>query len=174
MMLTPVAKIRIRLGQAEVEIESSHENMKQTISMIPDVLDMLSAKMKNNVEKISTSMHSPEHTSNNVERSNTYPEIVLTKSDSLTNIFVKMFKEPWGKQPRRLNQIKDTVGSYGLAYPKQSVAVTLLRMVKSGKLRRFKDESGDYVYTASTSLLSRSALHSGESTKESVSMMAGV
>ena len=39
-------------------------------------------------------------------------------------------------------------------YPKQTVAVTLLRMAKSGRLRRFKSNTGEYVYTASTSLLS--------------------
>ena len=38
--------------------------------------------------------------------------------------------------------------SYGLNYPKQSVAVALLRLAKATKLRRFKAEDGEYVYTS--------------------------
>ncbi|HYR04747.1 MAG TPA: hypothetical protein VEO75_05095, partial [Nitrososphaerales archaeon] len=40
--------------------------------------------------------------------------------------------------------------SYGLNYPKQSVAVALLRLAKGSKIRRFKGEGGEFVYTVST------------------------
>ena len=76
---------------------------------------------------------------------------MLQKSDSLSEIVSKIFKESWGRKPRKLNQVREVLESYGLIYPKQSVAVTLLRLAQSGKLRRFKDE-GEFVYTASTSL----------------------
>lgn len=35
-------------------------------------------------------------------------------------------------------------------YPKQSVAVALLRLAKTTKIRRFKAEDGEYVYTTSS------------------------
>jgi len=44
--------------------------------------------------------------------------------------------------------------TFGLIYPKQSVAVALLRLAKEGKLRRFKQPDGEFVYTVPTSLLS--------------------
>ena len=82
------------------------------------------------------------------------PNINIHKSDSLTDVLIKIFQSSWSNNPKKLNEIRETLNSYGLIYPKQTVAVTLLRMAKSGKLRRFKSNTGDYVYTASNSLLS--------------------
>ena len=76
----------------------------------------------------------------------------INKSESLSVILLKIFQNEWGEKPKKLNEIREILNSYGLAYPKQTVAVTLLRMVQSGKLRRFKDNSNEYVYTPSNSL----------------------
>ena len=50
-------------------------------------------------------------------------------------------------------EVKEVLDSYGLTYPKQSIAVTLMRLAQSGKLRRFKNEQNEYVYTSSIQLL---------------------
>ena len=62
----------------------------------------------------------------------------------------KFFADPWGMSPRKLMEVREALQSYGLNYPKQSVAVALLRLAKSSRIRRFKGEGGEYVYTAST------------------------
>ncbi|MCP8309767.1 MAG: hypothetical protein H3Z53_04590, partial [archaeon] len=80
------------------------------------------------------------------------PEIKVERDDSLPNVITKFFKDEWGRHPRKLSDVRDVLESYGLIYPKQSVAVALLRLAKEGKLRRFKDEGGEFVYTSSTSL----------------------
>ncbi|MGH9879611.1 MAG: hypothetical protein ACRD5H_18435, partial [Nitrososphaerales archaeon] len=82
------------------------------------------------------------------------PEIKINKGDSLSDMIVKMFRDTWGKQSRRLADVRQVLDSYGLSYPKQSVAVTLMRLAQNGKLRRFKGTDGEFVYTAATSLLS--------------------
>jgi len=74
----------------------------------------------------------------------------------LSDMIVKMFKDVWGKQSSRLADVRKVLDSYGLSYPKQSVAVTLMRLAQNGKLRRFKGADGEFVYTAATSLLSES------------------
>ena len=84
----------------------------------------------------------------------TLPEITINKSDSLTDVLLKLFTSNWSNNPKKLNEIREILQLYGLMYPKQTVAVTLLRMAKSGRLRRFKSNTGEYVYTASNSLLS--------------------
>lgn len=61
----------------------------------------------------------------------------------------------WGRGARRLGDVKNMLDSYGLSYPKQLIAVTLMRLVQSGKLRRFKGDSNEYLYTTSTQLLNR-------------------
>jgi len=64
----------------------------------------------------------------------------------------KFFSGPWGRERRKLSDVREALQSYGLNYPKQSVAVALLRLAKTTKLRRFKAEDGEYVYTSALTL----------------------
>ena len=142
-------RIKIRLGANEFEIEGSITSIKETIDLLPKFIDNLSSGIpvkEQNVQEINPTVLSLEPS---VIRES--PEIQVEKNDSLSDIIVKMFKDSWGRQPKKLNQIRSALESYGLNYPKQSVAVALLRLAQSGKLRRFK-EGGEFVYTASTGL----------------------
>ncbi len=78
------------------------------------------------------------------------PTVNIEKGDSLSDVISKFFSDSWGRSPRKLMEVREALQSYGLNYPKQSVAVALLRLAKSSKIRRFKGEGGEYVYTAST------------------------
>jgi hypothetical protein len=46
--------------------------------------------------------------------------------------------------------VREALQSYGLNYPKQSVAVALLRLAKTTKIRRFRGDDGEFVYTSSS------------------------
>ncbi len=78
------------------------------------------------------------------------PMIAVEKGDSLSDIISKFFADQWGRAPKKLSDVREALQAYGLNYPKQSVAVALLRLAKNSKIRRFKSEGGEYVYTAST------------------------
>lgn len=125
-------KIKIRLGSNEIEVEAPIELMDNAIEFIPRVMEKINGKK--------------EYTDNT-------PTISIEKSDSLSDIILKLFKDDWGKNARRLSDVKSMLESYGLSYPKQSVAVTLLRLAQNGKLRRFKGDNNEYLYTASIQLL---------------------
>ena len=147
-MTTPI-RIKLRLSNTEIELECSLTDMDKVFSQIPKLIQIL---------KKSSLDTSDENNKITVNPStlDLPPNINIHKSDSLTDVLIKIFQSSWSNNPKKLNEIRETLNSYGLIYPKQTVAVTLLRMAKSGKLRRFKSNTGDYVYTASNSLLSRS------------------
>ncbi len=141
MSYSPV-KIKIKINSAEIEIESDVTNLSESINYIPKLIQFIPENSNNNVYNDESSK----------PKSQSIPYVQINKSESLSVILLKIFQNEWGEKPKKLNEIREILNSYGLAYPKQTVAVTLLRMVQSGKLRRFKDNSNEYVYTPSNSL----------------------
>ncbi|MEM2855814.1 MAG: hypothetical protein QW416_01755 [Candidatus Nitrosocaldaceae archaeon] len=125
-------KIRVRVGSNEIEVESPLELMNNAIEFIPKLVEKIESGKDYNI-----------------------PNISINKNDSLSDIIIKIFRDDWGKSARRLSEVKDMIESYGLNYPKQSIAVTLMRLAQNGKLRRFK-QNNEYLYTA------RAILNTGE------------
>jgi len=136
-MILSNIKVKVKIGPNEAEVEAPIELMGSAIEFIPKLMEMIninSQEVKNEVSQV-------------------LPEIKIEKDDSLSEIILKLFKSEWGKSSRRLSDVKSILESYGLSYPKQSIAVTLLRLAQNGKLRRFKDNNNEYVYTASIQLI---------------------
>ena len=144
-------KIKVKFGINEVEIESPLESIRDAVDVIPSIIRNLgsSKAAEQTAAEINEQVNALE-----AKVPLKVPEIKIDKGDSLSDMIVKMFKDTWGKQSRRLADVRQVLDSYGLSYPKQSVAVTLMRLAQNGKLRRFKGNDGEFVYTATTSLLS--------------------
>lgn len=143
-------KIKVKFGVNEVEIESPLDSIRDAVDTIPNIIRNLGSNAKTS-ERIATEL---KEQLNEIEIKTPVdiPEIKIEKGDSLSDIVVKMFKNSWGKQSKRLADVRQVLDLYGLSYPKQSVAVTLMRLAQNGKLRRFKGSDGEFVYTAASAL----------------------
>ena len=142
-------KIRVKVNDFEVELQGEAETIAKAMDTLREILTWIPkpgsiVTQSKPIETSVTHQASPQQT---------LPNIKVEKGDSLAEIIVKMFSDPWGRTPRRLGEVREALASYGLVHPKQSVAVALLRLSQSGKLRRFK-EGGEYIYTAPLSLTS--------------------
>jgi hypothetical protein len=153
-------KIRVKSGESEAEIEASFSDIREAIELIPQVLEKLpqaslerrAAAVISSTQAMTQRVSEPASAAA-VQVSATpssAPTVSIEKGDSLSDVISKFFADPWGRSPRKLMEVREALQSYGLNYPKQSVAVALLRLAKSSKIRRFKGEGGEYVYTAST------------------------
>ena len=147
-----MTKIRVKIGQAEAEVEADPEHLKEAIELVPE----LAAKLPSRAPA-----GPPERPETRPEiqggvalqaDSSELPVVTLEKGDSLADVIGKFFSGPWGRERRKLSDVRSALQSYGLNYPKQSVAVALLRLAKTTKLRRFKAEDGEYVYTSALTL----------------------
>jgi hypothetical protein len=149
-----MTRIRVKLGAAEVEVEADPERLLEAVEMIPELMKCLpqqaGSKYPGNPE---TSNEMAETRS--ISSPSDLPKVTLVKSDSLADIIGKLFADPWGRDRRKLSDVREALQTYGLNYPKQSVAVALLRLAKTGKIRRFKGEDGEFVYTASMTVMSQ-------------------
>jgi len=141
-----LTKIRVKIGQAEAEVEADPEHIREAIELIPE----LAAKLPRQGREPSAERKEPSleiEVESQQGSSTEFPVVTLEKGDSLADVISKFFSGPWGRERRKLSDVREALQSYGLNYPKQSVAVALLRLAKTTKLRRFKAEDGEYVYT---------------------------
>ena len=141
-----MTKIRVKLGQAEAEVESDPEHLREAIELVPELASKLSRPGRESLEQKT----GPEVVPNAMDDqlSSRFPVVTLEKGDSLADVIGKFFSGPWGREKRKLSDVREALQSYGLNYPKQSVAVALLRLAKTTRLRRFKAEDGEFVYTS--------------------------
>jgi len=138
----------VKLGNAEVDVEADSEHFREAIELIPEVAAKLSGvgtqaaagakKMSVENQRELSDLHTPGE----------FPVIVVEKGDSLADVIGKFFSDAWGRERRKLSDVRVALQSYGMNYPKQSVAVALLRLAKATKIRRFKAEDGEFVYTS--------------------------
>lgn len=143
-------KIKVKFGVNEVEIESPLDSIREAVDAIPSIIKNLGSSVKA-AEPVASDTNVQVNGSETKPQIDV-PEIKIEKGDSLSDVVVKMFKESWGKQPKRLSDVRQVLDTYGLSYPKQSVAVTLMRLAQNGKLRRFKGNDGEFIYTAASML----------------------
>lgn len=142
-----MTKIRIKLGNAEAEVESDPEHLREAIELIPEVAAKLPRQTRETLPEVREQQPEVSEASEHAISSQ-IPVVALERGDSLADVIEKFFVGPWGREKRKLSDVREALQSYGLNYPKQSVAVALLRLAKATKLRRFKAEDGEYVYTA--------------------------
>ena len=143
-----MTKIRVKVGSAEAEVEADPEHLKEAIDLVPELASKLPG-YKSEEQSPPSSMARKDV--NDVKRPPTQlPVVSVEKGDSLSDIIGKFFSDPWGMERRKLSDVRDALQSYGLNYPKQSVAVALLRLAKTTRLRRFRGEDGEFVYTSSS------------------------
>ena len=143
-----MTKIRVRLGAAEAEVEADPEHLREAIDLVPE----LTAKLPRQARGGTDAPEPAAVPAADFAQSAEIPVVTLEKGDSLADVIGKFFSAPWGRERRKLSDVREALQSYGLNYPKQSVAVALLRLAKTTRLRRFKAEDGEFVYTSGTTL----------------------
>ena len=145
-----MTKIRVRLGAAEAEVEADPEHLREAIDLVPELTSKLPKQGRDAPPMAEPAVEAIPEAQDS--QSSQVPTVSLEKGDSLADVIGKFFSGPWGRERRKLSDVRGALQSYGLNYPKQSVAVALLRLAKTTKLRRFKAEDGEFVYTSALNL----------------------
>ncbi|MGQ9780758.1 MAG: hypothetical protein ACUVQ8_00670 [Nitrososphaeria archaeon] len=144
-------RLRIKVGGSEIEFEGTLEEMVSAIDSIPKIVEVT-----HEAERTSSNVTAPDLTREvkqlvgeggvKGEMMSEPPPIQVSKEDSIADIVVKIMNSPWGRKPRKLDEIRRVLEMLGFPLTRSTAAVTLLRLTKGGKIRRFKDESGEYLY----------------------------
>lgn len=148
-----MTRIRVKMGGAEAEVDAEPEHLKEAIDLVQELASKLPRQGNAAGTEPRDEQRETPLTSSVPGPGSQLPVVSLEKGDSLADVIGKFFGGPWGREKRKLSDVREALQSYGLNYPKQSVAVALLRLAKATRLRRFKAEDGEYVYTSASNIM---------------------
>jgi hypothetical protein len=139
-------EIAIKMGTYEVRISGSREEVLRTIDNLADIVNKVSEAFR---AAVPPTLANPPATVAPVEAAREgYP--IVSQKGSCCDVLLQLLDSDWGrKSPRTLGQVVEALKANAIHYPVATVAKSLERLVKRGKLRRWKDREG-YVYTMAT------------------------
>jgi hypothetical protein len=144
---------RVKMGEHEVEIKGTHEEVTKTIEALPALFTNVSKAFEiikpKTVATITVKTEPPakeEHAkAKSAEASaQNYPKIKQTAN--CDEAVLKILETDWGKgRPRTMEEIKDAVSANGLKYPGRMLSATLDALAEKDKVRRWNTNTG-FVY----------------------------
>ncbi|MEM2876035.1 MAG: hypothetical protein QXL67_03680 [Candidatus Bathyarchaeia archaeon] len=144
--MTETLSIRIKIGDVEVQVSGSKEDVLNTLESIPGMLRDLSEAISTVAQ--TTKITIPQ-TIELTKSENEYPTLSLPPNTSCPEALIELLKTDWGrKAPRTLNEMIQAMKLNALHYPKGTISGRLADMTKKGIVRRVQTESGyGYVLT---------------------------
>ena len=136
---------RVRIGEHEIEISGSHEEVMKTIDQLPKIMPNVSSAFQAiRFEKGKVEVSSTVQKVRGKGIPLPYPKIPKTKS--CKEAVLHLLRSDWGRwRPRTLNELLEGLRANALNYPASSLSSVLVRLVRKGVIRRWKTEEG-YVY----------------------------
>lgn len=166
--------LRVRLGQYEVEISGTREDVLRTVNDMPNLVAIISEAFSkaqlteaqsNNLGGQSASHKStPQSRSASVAAG--YPSI--QSSGGCSDAVVRLLSTDWGKMaPRTLPEIIEAMRVNAVHYPVTTLSGVLNWLVRKGRVKRWKTEKG-YVYVLAQSNVAPTQTRVPTQTEETV------
>jgi len=123
---------RVKIGQHEIEISGTREEVMKTIEELPKLMETIS--------KAFELTKKGEETSQSI--SPVYPSI---SSSSCSEAVLQLLASDWGRQPRTLTELGEALKANAVYYPSTTLSGVLAWLVRKNKIKRWKTDKG-YVY----------------------------
>ncbi len=143
---------RVKLGEYEVEIRGTHEEVTKTIEALPTLFTSINkafeiAKPKTVATITVKTEPSPKEASAKTAteaHAQSYPKIAPPAS--CDEAILKFLETDWGKwRPRTMEELKEAMDANGLKYPGRMLSATLDALAEKDKVRRWNTNTG-FVY----------------------------
>ena len=124
---------RVKIGQQEIEISGTREDVIKTIEELPGLVASIS-KAFESTKNMGTASESV---------ASTYPSISL--SASCSEAVLKLLETDWGRQARTLTELGEALKANAVHYPSTTLSGVLAWLLRKNKIKRWKTDRG-YVY----------------------------
>lgn len=136
---------RVKLGEYEVEISGTREEVLKTIEDLPALMTKVDVAFEGvKPRKVTTLTVKTGTTREEKPSSHGFPTISPTKN--VEEAVLRLLETDWGKwRPRTLEELKDALKPNGLDCPGRLLTGVLMGLVKQERIRRWNTDAG-YVY----------------------------
>ena len=124
---------RVKMGQQEIEISGTREEVIKTIEELPSLVASISKAFESTKNRDVASQ----------PVASTYPSI--SPSSSCSEAVLKLLETDWGGQARTLTELGEALKANAVHYPSTTVSGVLAWLVRKNKIKRWKTDRG-YVY----------------------------
>jgi len=140
---------RIKLGEYEVEIHGTQEEVTKTLKDLPNIVTNVHKAFETVKPKtVATLTVKTEPTAKTKATpktpAQTYPKI--TSAANCENAVLGLLESDWGKwRPRTMEELKDAMTANKIKYTKRTLTGTLNTLADKGMVRRWNTNTG-FVY----------------------------
>ncbi len=139
--------LRVRLGQCEVEISGSREDVLKTIEDLPNLVVVVSEAFAQASVSVSVSNGQPSQAlpaAPSASASGVYPSI--QGSGNCSDAVLRLLETDWGRStPRTLPELVEAMRVNAIHYPVTTLSGVLNWLVRKSRVKRWKTDKG-YVY----------------------------
>jgi hypothetical protein len=135
---------RVRMGELEVEINGTREEVLKTIAELPGLMPGVHKAFEGLKPKSVATLTVKQETGKEEALMQKYPKILRT--DKCDEAVLRILESDWGKwRPRTVEELKGALKANELGFSGRILAGVLMGLVRKGKVRRWKTDAG-YVY----------------------------
>jgi hypothetical protein len=139
---------RVKIGEDEVEIKGTHEEVTKTLEHLPNLAPSIQTAFDNlkpkTVATLTVKTEAPQTKTPVDDSAKDFPKIAPT-SNSVEAV-VRVLETDWGKwRPRTVEELKEAMRASGLKFSDHVLSETLDALAKKGVVRRWNTNTG-FVY----------------------------
>jgi hypothetical protein len=135
---------RIKIGDYEVEIRGTHEEVTKTIENLPALVMNVHKAMENVKPKTVATLTVKTEPATKEEPeapAKSYPKITAPASCAVA--IMRILETDWGKwRPRTVDELKDAMKANYLKYGSRELTETLNKLAEKGSVRRWNTNTG--------------------------------
>ena len=133
--------IRVRIGDSEIELVGSKDDVMETLNELPRIVEIVSRSLETTSEEHRVSVTEGE--AEKVVASESAETIpTIPKPSGPSDAIIKLLSTDWGRKPRVWQDINEALVTNAIYYSKGSITGTLTNLTKKNTLRRIRTEKG--------------------------------
>lgn len=138
---------RMKVGEDEVEVSGTHEEVTKTLESLPDLVPQIHKAFEDLKPKTVATLTvktEEQPKAGSEENAQTFPRIAATSN--VVEAVMRTLETDWGKwRPRTEEELKETLQASGLKFSDHILSQTLDTLAKKGMVRRWNTNTG-FVY----------------------------